>query len=230
MELVVVSVTLFVALLFPVTQVSAVTSGNDGAGTLYRLSVTQDVTLESPNRNYNYLQFLLVAKHPQYPNKRSLVQFEDLPNSCPSSKIKWAKMYLYYVYSHKASSHSVQQTPFITRFLEVHLVKKHWKESQATSSRRINGASWSKPWLGLDGTDAEASSQCGTVPIYTSRPRGFVEFDVTAAVKSWKNGVANNGLVIRATNELQKGRDIRFASNAERDSSKHAVVHVLCAY
>ena len=55
-----------------------------------------------------------------------------------------------------------------------------------------------------------------------------MEFDVTYAVKDWSNGVANNGLVIRATNELDPGRDTRFASNANIDSSTHAFVLVRC--
>lgn len=44
-----------------------------------------------------------------------------------------------------------------------------------------------------------------------------MEFDITDAVKSWGNGVPNHGLVIRATNELARGRSIRFYSNRHRD-------------
>ena len=95
---------------------------NTGAGIVYKLEVTQDVTLESASSNYNWLQYLLVSKHPQYPNKRSLVQFENLPSDCPSDKIQGAKMYLYFVYAHKASWHTIQQTPFIPRHMEVHIL------------------------------------------------------------------------------------------------------------
>ena len=56
-----------------------------GAGKVHKLSVTQDVTLERGSQNFNSLEYLIVSKHPEYPNKRSLVQFEDLPSSCPSS-------------------------------------------------------------------------------------------------------------------------------------------------
>ena len=218
---------LMVALLFPVTQ--GVSTYDTGAGTLYTLKVVQDVTLERYS-NMNYLQYLLVSKHPGYANKRSLVQFENLPQSCPLSKVKSAKMYLYYVYAHKPSWHSITYTPFIPRFMEVHLVKKSWKESQATRSKRLSYAYWSSPWLGLDNTDAELVPQHQTpVTIFPLRPRGFVEFDITRAVRSWQSGVPNNGLVIRATNELDRGRGIRFASNADSDSSRHAFVRVLCA-
>ena len=109
------------------------------------------------------------------------------------------------------------------------MVKKSWNEAQATSTKRDNSHTWSTAYLGLDNTDAEAQPQSGTVTIFPYRPRGFVEFDVTNAVKRWKDGAPNYGLVIRATNELVAGRGIRFASNAMPDTSQHAYVLVLCA-
>jgi len=109
-----------VALFAP--AVECVTSYNTGAGMVYKLRVTKDVTLERASSNYNWLQYLLVSKHPDYPNKRSLVQFENLPSSCSASKIKGAKMYVYYVYAHKASSHPISKTPFIPRHLQVRII------------------------------------------------------------------------------------------------------------
>ena len=200
-----------------------------GAGKVYKLSVTQAVWLESGSVNYNSYEYLIVSRHPGYPNKRSLVQFEDLPTSCPSSNVISAKMYLYYEYSHKASFDTAKSVPFIPRHLQVHLVKKPWVESQTTSTMHLPGSPWSSRWLALDGTDAEATPQQGTVTIFPHRPKGFVEFDVTNAVKDWSSGVPNNGLVIRATNELDAGRDTRFASNANSDTSKHAFVLVHCS-
>ena len=199
-----------------------------GAGKVYKLSVTQDLTLERGNTNFNYLKYLIVSRHPWFPNKRSLVQFENLPSSCPSSNVISAKMYLYYEYSHKASFMSTKNVPFIPRYLRVHLVKKPWVESQTTSTMRLRGVPWSSQWLALDGTDAEATPQQGIVTIFPYRPQGFVEFDVTNAVKDWSSGVPNNGLVIRATNELISGRDTRFASNVNSDTSKYAFVLVRC--
>ena len=110
----------------------------------------------------------------------------------------------------------------------MYLVKKPWDESQTTSTMRLRGVPWSSSWLALDGTDAEATPQRGTVTIFPYRPKGFVQFDVTNAVKDWSSGVPNNGLVIRATNELHPGRDTRFSSNANSDTSKHAFVLVRC--
>ena len=220
---------LLVALLAPATQ--GVTTYNTGKGILYRLRVLQDVTVERSTRNFNSLPYLIVSKHPGYPNKRSLVQFENLPIACPVSKIKSAKMYLYYVYAHKASFHSITRTPFVPRYLQVHLVKRYWRQTQATSTKRYSILNWSTPWLGLDDTDAEAIPQdWNPVTIFPGRPRGFVEFDITPAVIKWRSRVRPNyGLVVRAVNELEPGRGIRFYSNAYSDTTKHAYVQVLCA-
>ena len=88
---------------------------------VYGLGVTQDTTLAGSSQQLDSLQYLLVSKFPQYENKRSLVQFENLPNACGPLQIISAKMYLYYVYAHKASWQSIQRTPFIPRFMQVPL-------------------------------------------------------------------------------------------------------------
>ncbi|XP_078370210.1 uncharacterized protein LOC144653953 [Oculina patagonica] len=219
---------LLMALLAPVTQ--GVTTYNTGKGILYTLKVVKDVTLERSTTNFNYLQWLIVSKLPQFPNKRSLVQFENLPSACPLIKIQSAKMYLYYVYAHKAGWQTITQTPLIPRYMQAHLVKKSWVVSQATSTKRYSSVTWSTPWLGLDNTDAEAIPQdWNPVTIYPLQPPGFVAFDITPAAKAWRSGVPNYGLVIRAVNELEPGRSIRFASDAYSDATKHAFVRVLCA-
>ena len=84
---------------------------NTGRGMVYRLGVTQDTTLEGSTQQLDYLQYLLVSKHPQFPNKRSLVQFENLPSACGPLQIISAKMYLYYLFAHKPSWHTIQGTP-----------------------------------------------------------------------------------------------------------------------
>ncbi|CAH3120819.1 unnamed protein product [Pocillopora meandrina] len=218
---------LMVALLAHVTQ--GVFRYDTGKGLVYGLSVVQDVTIERPYSNHYGLPFLLVSRHPGYPNKRSLVQFENLPRSCPADKVVSAKMYLYYVYAHKPSWHPITRTPFVPRYMQVHLVKKSWNEHQATSSKRSSSTYWSKQYLGLDNTDAEANPQdVNPVDIFPYRPRGIVEFDVTKAIIAWQKGVPNYGLVIRAINELEIGRGIRFASSADHDRSRHPYVLVLC--
>ena len=49
-------------------------------------------------------------------------------------------------------------------------VKRRWSESQATSTIRLSGQSWSQQWLALDGTDADSVGLVSQpVTIYTNR-------------------------------------------------------------
>ena len=106
------SVMALLMVLLVTPPVRGVMTFDTGAGKVHKLSVTQDVTLERGSQNFNSLEYLIVSKHPEYPNKRSLVQFEDLPSSCQTSNVISAKMYLYFQYSHKASFMSIK-CPFI---------------------------------------------------------------------------------------------------------------------
>lgn len=114
--MIIVVTVLMLALLAPTTHCLEIY--NSGAGLVYKLDVKQDVSIERPSSNYNYLKYLIVSRHPQFPNKRSLVQFEDLPPKGVCQVIA-AKMYLYYAYAHKPSWHTIYQTPFIRRYLQV---------------------------------------------------------------------------------------------------------------
>ena len=141
---------------------------------------------------------------------------------------------------------------FIYLRLSIRQVKKYWSESRATSLRRyhtvvnwadasqgylqltgitagpeVNWVNWSQEYLDLTGNDA-GPDVIDTTTIYTKRPSGFVEFDVTDAVKNWRGGNPNYGVLLRATNEYTEGRDIRFYSNAHADKTKHAFINVLC--
>ena len=193
--------------------------------TVYKLNVVEDVTLERGSTNFNYLEYLIAGFHPDYPKKRSLLRFEDVPTECKS--VNHAMMYIYYVYSHKPSFHTVDQAPFITRTIQAHRVLKSWKESQATSTKRDSYNNWHTQWLGLNNIDA-TRYPTGRTTVYASRPRGFVEIKVTSAVKDWKSGSPNYGVVIWATNENIAGRGTRFASNADRNSSHHAYIILNC--
>ena len=49
-------------------------------------------------------------------------------------------------------------------------VKQEWDETQATSVYRLTGKKWNKPWLALDGSDADPNGLlCEPVTVYTSR-------------------------------------------------------------
>ena len=203
-----------------VATVWAANCGNTGRGTICSLEATQDVWLEG-SRNKNSYDFLIVAKHPQYAKKRFLIQFEDIPSTC--KHIHWAKMYLYFFVAHKPSWQSAQQTPHISRQLQVHQVKKSWNETQATTTHRLTRKHWSRSYLALDGTDAVAYSQ-GDVIMYPGQPYRYVEFDITEAARNWKSGEKNNGLLVWATNEEEEGRDRRFYSSESETNKPFMII------
>ena len=141
------------AVIILLTLGEAVVQTDLGPGiTVYKLNVVEDVTLERESTNFNYLQYLITSYHPGYSKKRSLLRFENIPSGCKS--VNHAMMYIYYVYSHKASFYTVDQAPFITRTIQAHRVLKSWKETQATSSRRYSSYNWHTKWLGLNNIDA----------------------------------------------------------------------------
>ena len=202
---------------------------NFGNGIVYRRYASADTWLESSNSNYGNLDFLIVSKHTGYLKKRSLIKFGNIENDVPSTcNITYAKMYLNYWYAHKASFYSVQQVPFLSRRLQVHQINKDWSETQATQENRFSGMPWSAPYLAINGTDASAHVQ-DCVPLYTGRPPGYIEFDVTDAVKNWLGGDPNYGLLLWDVTENVDGRDIRFYSRENTDIKKKPWLTVLCA-
>ena len=198
-----------------------------GNGLLYRKYATADVFLERQTTNFNFYDFLIVSKHPNYSKKRSLVQFSisNIPSTC---NVTFAKMYLKFWYAHKASFDSIQEAPYLSRQLQVHQVKKEWSETQATRDYRLSGTPWSAPYLAVNGTDA-SSYALDCVIMHTGRPADYVEFDVTVAVKNWLAGEPNYGLLVWDFTEDVDGRDLRFYSHEQSDTSKRPFLNVLCA-
>ena len=192
-----------------------------GGGIIFRLNATADVWLEGSGNKNNY-NFLIVGKHPQYAKKRSLIKFENIPSSC--NTVKSAKMYLQYWYSHKASWQTVTN---INRTLQVHQVKKQWREKEATSINRCNGVKWNQPYVALDNKDANAT-KLDSVYFETSTPGlSYVEFDISKAAKNWKSGRPNYGVLIWATNEDTDARDIHFFSREHSTGTPY--VHLHCS-
>ena len=187
------------------------------------LQATKDVWIEIDYSRSNY-DFLILAKHPGYPKKRSLLQFEDIPSNCIN--VTSAKMYLWYWYSHKASWQSNQQAPYLNHTFNVHQIKKDWSETQATRTHRMSGMAWNQPYLALDGTDAYSNSLDSVFfpnpPPTTNR---WIEFDITEAAQNWKAGEPNYGVVIWANNEDVNGRDVRFYSRERSTNRPYLKVH-----
>ena len=210
------------------TEYSLALLKNDyGNGILYRMNATDDVFVYN-GYNQDFRDFLIVGNHPGFPLKRTLVKFEDIPNTCKS--IQWAKMYLYFWYSHKASFMSDEEVPYIPRPLQVNQIMKYWNENTATRDNSQPGVKWSTRYLGLDGSDANASA-LDVVTVYTGRPHGHMEFDITQAAKNWLLGQPNYGVVISATNEEIQGREARFYSRERGNEWRdHPRMSVLCHY
>ena len=223
MKLIIITTLVLVA-----TECSLALITNDfGNGILHRLNVTDDVFVYNQG-NQDHFNFLIVGNHPGYPLKRTLVKFEDIPRTCKS--IQWAKMYLYFWYSHKASFMSDRSVPYIPRPLQVNQIRKYWNERSATRDNSQPGVKWNTPYLGLDGSDAERSV-LDTVTVYTGRPTGHMEFDITQAARNWLSGQPNYGVVISATNEQIRGREARFYSRERgNDWRVHPLMSVLCSY
>ena len=218
-------VQLFIAVLITVGTGTCIAQTDLGSGTYYRLKVVEDVWLERPTTNYNNREWLIVGKTPGWPKKRSLLRFESVPSAC--NHVNRATMYLYYAYSSKPTWMPVTEAPFISRTIQAHRVLKYWKETEATTTQRYPGFSWYRTYLGLDDTDVN-DNPTGEITIYLGRPKGFVGIEVTSAVKDWKSGKPNYGLLIWATNEDQNGRDTRFFSKSHSDSSEHPYIVLDC--
>ena len=208
-----------------------------GDGIIHKLNIVQDVALER-NANFDYLQFLIVARHIGYPLKRSLVQFENLRSSCPPNKIQYAKMYLYFAYAHKASFMSIKLAPYLKHTFQLYRVLKPWKEREATNVYRQRGLKWNSTLLNI-GNDTESEpqceysfnerSQCSPTTLYPPRPSGFMEFDVTKAMRSWSKGAPNYGLLLKVVNETANGRGLRFYSKSDSNSGRHPFIYVTCS-
>ena len=133
-------------------------------------------------------------------------------------------------YSHKASFRSDKDVPYIPRPLKVNQIRKYWRENTATRDNSQSNIEWSVPYLGLDGSDAVASV-LDVVTVYTGRPAGYMEFDITQAAKNWLLGQPNYGVVISATNEQIHGREARFYSREHGNNWRlHPIMSVLCHY
>ena len=106
-------------------------------------------------------------------------------------------------------------------------VLKLWKEQEATSRYREIGLKWNSTLLNI-GNDTESEpqceysfnerSKCSPTTLYPPRPSGFMEFDVTMAMRSWSKGAPNYDLLVKVINKAANGRDIRFYSKSHSDS------------
>jgi hypothetical protein len=76
--------------------------------------------------------------------------------------------------------------------LAAYRVLKSWNVNQATYTRATNSRAWAAPGL-KSGTDY-ATTPVGTA---TVGGVGWLRVDVTSAVRSWRSGTSNRGLMLR---------------------------------
>ena len=103
---------------------------------IYTLGVTNDVTLERGSQNFNYLSYLIVGTHPDYPLKRSLMKFQDIPSDC--SLPLQATLNIFFVYAHKASFKTIQRCLHSPGTLQPTLCSNHgWNLKQRAQNEVI---------------------------------------------------------------------------------------------
>ena len=86
----------------------------------------------------------------------------------------------------------------------------------------MQNTAWSKPYLSLDGVDANPNT-LDTV-IFPPTESSWLEMDITEAARNWKNGESNYGVLIYATNDDDDGHDIRFHSREYSTDKPHLFV------
>ncbi|XP_066925492.1 uncharacterized protein [Clytia hemisphaerica] len=217
-------------------QVHGYTKIDEGRGPLYKLNAIRDTFLERYGVSYDRPSFgqLLIGKHPQYPIKRILIQFETLPRHvCPVGKIEWARIYMYFVRRHRASWYNNQRhrAPWLDYTVHVHRVKRSWEESYARPRYRCRSCShraWYKPYLDL-GRDAVNEPECKKTTIYSYTPRPtWLAFDVTGSMKAWAEGAPNYGVLMKVSDEKTEGVDLRFWNRHNRNVNLRPHVVVQC--
>ncbi|XP_066923970.1 uncharacterized protein [Clytia hemisphaerica] len=214
-------------------QVHCYTKHDEGRGPLYKLNAVADTFLERYGVSYDRISIgqNLIGKHPQYPIKRTLIQFESLPASvCPVGKIEWARVYMYFVRRHRASWHKPSSAPWLDYEIDVHRIKRSWQESYARPRYRCQSCphrAWYAPYLDL-GRDAVNEPECKKTTIYALTPSSWQAFDVTGSMKAWAEGAPNYGVLIKVNDEKTEGVDLRFWNRHNSNANLRPYMVVRC--
>jgi len=154
------------------------------AGQTVTLNPTADgqVNGASPNTEYGNSASMLAY---ETGSRRSLVLFNT--SSIPTgTQLVDAKLRLYVA---SIAARSGSPMPVQVRWLT-----QSWVENSFTWNQRASSISWSTPGGDFSGSDAAALI---LPPTFNS---GWIEFDISALVQAWVDGViANNGVILRGT-------------------------------
>jgi len=207
---------------------------DEGYGNTHTLATVQDTFVERFGRAWDRPSFgtLIVGHVGGFDVKRILIQFENLPSSCPVNKIVWARFFMHFVTSPRVSGRPVAQQPWIDYTFNVHRIKRFWDEATTTPRYRCRSCSnrnWYQPRLEL-GRDAVPEPECKKTVIRSSEPRGrLIEFDITGAMKAWASGESNYGVLVKVVREHINARDLRFWDR-HQDEKLRPFAQVLCRY
>ena len=185
----------------------------------HMLKPTADVSLAA-NTNQNHLNYLSIGKKPRFPVKRTLLKFEDIPESCMF--VEKAELFIFYYEANKERWQNPLRVPFNPRTIEVRQVMKEWQEVVTTAITRLGTDEWRKTYLEYNDTDARKDAD-DSHTIYPLEPTGYIKFDITTTARKWCNGEENFGIILSAKNERGRGREIRAYSREKVSESGEQV-------
>jgi len=191
------------------------------AATVQQLPVTADTWLEggAPNGSHKHL---IVGKHSSFPKKRALLK-ADVSTVPPGSVVSQATLWLYFDYAHAAS---FIPESCIDRVIGAHPVLVAWDEAAATKNNATEATQWAEPLCGTNDVDA-AQVPHTTDEWLCTEIKSWKSFDVTGLAQQWVDDPSSNhGVLLRAENEDDAGRDMRIYSRDSSDSALHPYLEI----
>ena len=191
----------------PYTWLTALPEGDVVLDPTFSVSpgAVDDTWLEL-NSVKGYQPLLIIGKHINYPKKRTLLKF-DISSIPGSADIQSADLKVYYYGKHRPSGST---ETFINRTVKAHAVLTSWNEYYATVS-----TPWSTNY-GSFGTDYYYDPYASVV--FDDETGVWKSFNLTVLASEWHdNTLANNGVLLWATNEDSVGYDLRMYSAEETE-------------
>jgi hypothetical protein len=175
---------------------------------MVELTATADSWLEEEAGGLGSQKELRIGKTSTYPMKRSLIRF-SLAGKLPKGiTIAGAELS---VYQFGATAPTGTVEPNLDREIQVFRVNRSWTETGVTWMTTGTQEEWTEPYLGLNGEDADVTPQDTKLWMYADY--GYKTFSLTALVQAWyAEPESNFGVLLRATNEQESGKDIQIRS------------------
>jgi len=196
-----------------------------------KVSIKADADADSwleGNSNRGKANLLILGKSGSYAHKRSVVRF-NLSGLPKGAKIAAARMRVFVAYWH--DSKGGKDTP-IDRTIAVHRMLRAWTEYGITTKNTGAGGPhkyWQASYVALN--DFDAAKAPAITALWTKGSGGWKDFDITQLVQAWADDPAKNfGVLLRATNETQTGREPRMHSREAGGGNASLGPHVVIDY